>query len=275
MMHDEYGGNRQGGISNSKKHPFIFLFTGGLNELYGYEDGWDDDGNFLYTGEGQKGDMKFDRGNKALLNHKETGKKVLLFEKTKRSGLWTYIDELELIGWHYFISKDVSGSKRNSIKFIFNPLTNNQNLDSSQTNQNLENANANIPNKTERQGLVTSRVGQNDYRLRLIEKWNGKCPITNSTTLPILIASHIVPWSKSNDQERLDVNNGILLSPLYDALFDRNLISFDENGKIMISSLLKKSEVVGLGINTEARIDITNEMEYYLKRHRAIFYEKN
>ena len=55
-----------------------------------------------------------------------------------------------------------------------------------------------------------------------------------------MIASHIVPWKDSSDQERRDVNNGILLSPTYDALFDKHLISFDDTGSIIISSKIKK-----------------------------------
>ena len=65
------------------------------------------------------------------------------------------------------------------------------------------------PNETERRGLVTSRVGQGYYRQQLIEKWDGKCAVSKTDILPILIASHIVPWSENSDEERLDVDNGI------------------------------------------------------------------
>jgi len=64
-LHDKYGGNRQGGISNCAKYPFIFVFTGKAGKYHGYEDGWSEDGYFHYTGEGQKGDMTFTKGNKA------------------------------------------------------------------------------------------------------------------------------------------------------------------------------------------------------------------
>ena len=67
-----------------------------------------------------------------------------------------------------------------------------------------------------------------------MEKWNGECPITGIDLKSILIASHIVPWKEATDEERLDVENGILLSPLYDSLFD-NLISFSDEGKIVMS----------------------------------------
>ena len=101
------------------------------------------------------------------------------------------------------------------------------------SNQRLNNFKK--PNKTERKGLITSRVGQGYYRQQIIEKWGGRCPITGINIQSILIASHIVPWSESSDHERLDVENGILLSPSYDALFDKHLISFQDDGHIIIS----------------------------------------
>ena len=63
------------------------------------------------------------------------------------------------------------------------------------------------------------------------------CSVTNCELHKILISSHIVPWSKSNEKERLDVGNGILLSPNLDSLFDRHLISFQDgpNSEEMVS----------------------------------------
>ena len=124
------------------------------------------------------------------------------------------------------------------------------------------------PNETERRGLVTSRVGQGYYRQQLIEKWDGKCAVSKTDILPILIASHIVPWSESSDEERLDVDNGILLSPLYDALFDKHLISFDQYGKIIISNQINASDLERFGFSTKHEIEITKGMQPYLHRHR-------
>ena len=274
QLHDQYGGNRQNGISNCKGHPIIFIFTGSSGEQYGYEDGWDSEGYFRYTGEGQIGDMTFDRGNRSLLEHKENNKKVFLFEKTNQSGLWKFIDELKLEGYEYFISKDREGTNRNSIKFRFISITNNQTIINESEITPTE-FNSSKPNRTERKGLVTSRVGQGVYRQKIIEKWGGKCPITKSSILTILISSHIVPWSKSNDKERLDVENGILLSPLYDSLFDRHLISFSDQGKILISNKLDNDDIQNLNIKRDSKIPITEGMKVYLKRHREIFYEES
>ena len=104
------------------------------------------------------------------------------------------------------------------------------------------------PNSTERKGLVTSRVGQGAYRKRIIHRWEYKCAVTGFNKLEILIASHIVPWSDSTDNERLDVDNGLLLSPTYDALFDRHLISFENNGKIILSDTIDNNAYMKIGV---------------------------
>ena len=122
------------------------------------------------------------------------------------------------------------------------------------------------PTTTERKGLVTSRVGQGYYRNQLLEKFDNKCAVTKISIVSILIASHIVPWSESRDEERLDVNNGILLSPLYDALFDKHLISFEDNGSIIFSEIINKMD--DLNIDTEANIAVNEEMKTFLSRHR-------
>ncbi|WP_071596984.1 HNH endonuclease signature motif containing protein [Niabella aurantiaca] len=67
-----------------------------------------------------------------------------------------------------------------------------------------------------------------------MHRWRFACAVTGYTKHEILIASHIVPWRHANNIERLDVHNGILLSPVYDALFDQHLISFENNGKIIL-----------------------------------------
>lgn len=123
------------------------------------------------------------------------------------------------------------------------------------------------PTKTERKGLVTSRVGQGYFRNLLIERFDNKCAVTKSSIVSILVASHIVPWSESTEEERLDVDNGILLSPLYDALFDKHLISFADNGSIIINSKISH-EIKNLNINTDVKITVEDGMKPFLSRHR-------
>jgi len=129
------------------------------------------------------------------------------------------------------------------------------------------------PTKTERKGLVTSRVGQGWYRREILNRWNRMCSVTNCELHKILISSHIVPWSKSNEKERLDVGNGILLSPNLDSLFDKHLISFQDTGELIISTNIKDKDLELLGINRNMKLrTVFDDMKPYLSRHRETFY---
>ncbi len=127
----------------------------------------------------------------------------------------------------------------------------------------------NKPNETERKGLVTSRVGQGYYRQEILRKWNNTCPVTKCSMKEILISSHILKWSEANNEERLDVENGILLSPNVDALFDKHIISFKDNGQIIFSNKITEIEFKKLGLKKDLIIPITEGMKKYLKRHRV------
>ncbi len=91
--------------------------------------------------------------------------------------------------------------------------------------------------ETEKEQVIKSRIGQSVFKKALLirEKKCGLCGITDER---FLVASHIKPWSESNNQERLDVNNGFLLCPNHDALFDKGYISFNNDGRILISENL-------------------------------------
>ena len=132
-IHGQYGGQRQGGISTPSKHPFIFLFTGQSGGQYGYKDGWTEEGVFLYTGEGQEGDMKFLRGNRAVRDHSKDGKDLLLFESLEKSGVVRYLGQFVCSSWDYVRGTDVHGSIRQVIVFqlIPWPLESDQSLSDS------------------------------------------------------------------------------------------------------------------------------------------------
>jgi hypothetical protein len=107
---------------------------------------------------------------------------------------------------------------------------------------------ANLPQTTEAERLVIQRVGQDVFREALLDYWGGRCPLTGITEPALLRASHIRPWAGCTDEQRLDVHNGLLLSALWDAAFDRGLISFADDGSVLASSNLglKAREVLGL-----------------------------
>jgi putative restriction endonuclease len=118
---------------------------------------------------------------------------------------------------------------------------------------------------TETISLITTRIGQGNFRQKLISLWGG-CSVTGYKDPALLVASHIKPWCVSSDSERLDGYNGLLLLPTLDKAFDSGLISFDEKGKIMISPLLK--EPIILGIDDAMYIALRLPHLDYMKFHR-------
>jgi putative restriction endonuclease len=110
-------------------------------------------------------------------------------------------------------------------------------------------ATAGLPRATEAERLVVQRVGQDLFRGALLDYWQGRCCVTGLAVAELLRASHIKPWSScETDEERLDVFNGLLLSPNFDALFDGGWITFDDDRRIVVSDHLAKSAVELLGL---------------------------
>ena len=122
---------------------------------------------------------------------------------------------------------------------------------------------------TEKYQLVRSRVGQGQYRNNL-ERHEAGCRITDITDKRFLTASHIKPWVKSNDFEKLDGNNGLLLSPHIDRLFDRGYISFQDNGQLIFSPSLPSDVMTAWGLNNPAKVKpLTNKQSFYMNFHRS------
>src|SRR5690606_37005326 len=111
-------------------------------------------------------------------------------------------------------------------------------------------------------------VGQGAYRKSIIYRWDFQCAVTGFNKLEVLIASHILPWSAATDEQRLDVDNGLLLSPTYDALFDKNLISFESSGKIILSDSVEPEAFQKVGVTGKEEIKKLNEHNFkYLSHH--------
>jgi len=124
---------------------------------------------------------------------------------------------------------------------------------------------------TEKQDMLAVRIGQQRFRKLVTDFWEGKCAITGAKLF--LTAAHIKPWCLSNNHERLDVFNGLTLSPLYDKAFDAGYISFADDGKIIINEKLK-GEAHLLGISGEEKIEgITPFHLKYLEYHRETIFK--
>lgn len=126
---------------------------------------------------------------------------------------------------------------------------------------------ADLPRTTEAERLVVQRIGQDIFRARLIDYWQGRCPLTGMSDPGLLRASHIIPWAEcESDAERLDVHNGLLLSALWDAAFDRALVTFDDEGNPQFSPEL--SEQARAELRWSAPISLIDEHRRRLARHR-------
>src|SRR5262249_4186955 len=109
---------------------------------------------------------------------------------------------------------------------------------------------ANLPRNTEAERWVIQRIGQDVFRAALLAYWDSRCPLTGITDPALLRASHIVPWSDCNDEQRLDVHNGLLLSALWGAGFHQGLVSFADDGTPLFG--LKLSETARKTLSVDA-----------------------
>ena len=125
---------------------------------------------------------------------------------------------------------------------------------------------------TEKEAVCKQRIGQGLFKDLLLEKYSCKCALCDIATKRMLIGSHIKEWADSNDTEKLDENNGLLLCAHHDALFDKHLISFNDDGTLIVSSTLDATEQRNLRLSDIPILSITNEMKPYLAHHRSKLY---
>ncbi|MNF32655.1 hypothetical protein D3C76_481880 [compost metagenome] len=125
---------------------------------------------------------------------------------------------------------------------------------------------------TEKEQLVKSRRGQGLFRSRL-EKIEHACRVTGVSNKALLIASHIKPWSESDNTERLDGNNGLLLSPHIDKLFDRGWITFTDAGDLLCAEPSIEHALLQWGVELPLNVGSLNSKQAaYLAYHRDVIF---
>lgn len=121
---------------------------------------------------------------------------------------------------------------------------------------------------------VKVRINQNAFRKIVIANYRSKCAITGIDIPDLLLASHIIPWSK-NEQERLNPQNGICLSPLYDRAYDKGYIGINENFEVLVSSTIKEKHSLEYHAKHFAILvgtKITLPQKYYPKKEFLQFH---
>jgi len=126
--------------------------------------------------------------------------------------------------------------------------------------------------ETEKETLIKARRGQGKFRELLLSR-EPKCRITGVDKPEHLIASHIKPWRSANNDERLDPENGFMLTPSIDHLFDKGFISFENDGSILLADVADRSAMEKMGVigqSAPASIGHLNDSQKnYLEWHRA------
>lgn len=129
--------------------------------------------------------------------------------------------------------------------------------------------------KTEREAIVKSRIGQGRFREKILGKY-GACVITGIDIPRVLVASHIKPWAVSTNEERICEDNGLLLSATYDRLFDSGLISFSREGKMLVSHFVTEQNRQKLKIASGEQYDLlcNSKMKTFLEYHNDVVFIK-
>jgi hypothetical protein len=123
---------------------------------------------------------------------------------------------------------------------------------------------------TEREAIIRARQGQGIFKQRVMTI-EQRCRITGVVNPIHLIASHCKPWRDSTNEERLNGENGLLLTPSIDHLFDRGFIGFEDNGKLIISPVAHRPSLERMGIQTERVVNVggfTEGQRHFLEFHR-------
>ncbi|WP_426355502.1 HNH endonuclease [Exiguobacterium sp. R-39] len=137
----------------------------------------------------------------------------------------------------------------------------------------LDDLESDIIQDTEKEQVIKARIGHSIFKKKLLSV-EKKCRLCNVSDERLLIASHIKPWSKSNNKERLDSNNGLLFCPNHDILFDKGFISFKNDREILISSTLDEESKIFMNINENMHIEMNDSQKAYMKWHRDNLFRK-
>ncbi len=277
QIHGVFGGQQQGGISTPKEHPLVIAFTGEAGVSHGYHDFWDDDEVFHYFGEGQVGDMKYVAGNRAIGEHVKDGKTLVVFQMMGKGRPYRYLGRF--ICQSSYVqpgTPDREGQPRSAIVFRLKSLESSLGLAAGETDQAEIDAAIDDIGATSARRETEVRTKQRLFRERLIGVEKG-CRLTGIEDLRFLRASHIKPWAASTQSERVDGENGLLLAPHADLLFDRGWISFSSAGRLLISSGLPSDVQVRLGLKLDASLryrDFSQKQLGFFEFHRDVVFDR-
>lgn len=196
------------------------------------------------------------------------------------SDIYTLIRQLGLPNISYLSINKLKNLVTNEIVYYFKQFidyhieTQSISIDEKTEQEKIESS-EDISSKKKEQ-LIQSRVGQGEYRKKLLEDCMF-CPITDVNDERLLVASHIKPWAKCNDVEKIDPNNGFMFTPTYDKLFDRGFISFDDDKRMLVSPWISPMNQKRLNIYEGKKVEklqLNDKRKQYLIYHRENIFKK-
>ncbi len=262
-----------GGMRRSKKTNTLVIISDETKGLY--KDKWVD--NVLhYTGMGKIGDQVLEGNqNLTLYQSEENGIEVHLFE-VKVPNQYIYMGQIKLVDTPYIeIQTDDNDVARKVWIFPVASIVNKK-FDEAILEEIEEVESEYVQNRSLSGSdiliLTKQRIGHGVFKKMLIQRYS-KCHVCGLEQKEFLIASHIKPWSESTSNEKVDINNGLLLCPHHDALFDKGYISFTDEGKILIANELTQYTKMLMNVNETMNIGIREEMKLYIEWHRKNVYK--
>lgn len=208
---------------------------------------------------------------KSLKNYQE----IYCYNMPENTDSMNYIDK-------YNIFKDINNKIEDKLEdiidtfkilndkkfFIIDKTQENTQENFVNSDELIDKIDSNDISETDRKAYINVRIGQSELRYKKLKEI-GCCELCGIKTPELLVASHIKPWADSDKTEKVDTENILLLCAMHDALFDKGFISFDKNGKILISNKLSEEEQALLNIHDETQIDITSDRKIkYLDFHK-------
>lgn len=227
------------------------------------------DGDLLFW-DGERGHGSDDR----IANASRNGEEIHLFYRDHRPTPFTYHGKVIMVRCNRLTDRPS--------EFVFNVVAITPELASAESMQApAEQADYAIisaagMNSIDRAVTTKSRgIAQRLFRGNLLRLWQGSCAVTSVQEPRVLRSSHIKPWADSTVQEKVDHFNGLLLVPNLDVLFDEALISFQDNGRMLVSPDWQVDDQRRMHITPDLRLRTVHpESRPYLEFHRDVRFKR-
>ena len=246
---------------------FLFVTRERLGWMTPYNNFLDDD---LLFWDGEKGHGSDDR----IISASRSGEEIHLFYRDHRLTPFTYYGKVVMVRCQRFTERPS--------EFVFNVVALAGKLTTSEPMQLAEEpvdyavlSEAGM-NSIDRAVTTKSRgIAQRLFRGNLLRLWQGSCAVTSAQEPRVLRSGHIKPWADSNVQEKVDHFNGLLLIPNLDALFNEGLISFQNDGRMLVSQDWRTDDKRRMHITPDLHLrTVHSESCRYLEYHRDVVFEQ-